>query len=834
LLSNGAPLRKEKKQRGGSEVTVYSYETSALELKPASVFGPLKKKFKDDHASQDSKWVESLFWDLSDGITQEIQNELQVNGGIFNEFAPDDQRSADEIKQGAPKRPSLPKTISVTTKRVHSVAYSGEAIAANQWRLDWGQAIDQADVHFRIIYLTADAAAQASSIQAAIKDPRVAVCVIKKLSADTREALADMLAAEKMRRDHGNSPALRVYADERKAEAMKAVLKQQALEYRTGKVITQADYGIPSAEVFSAPTKSEDLARRLLEKAYDKPLFSPSEIKKPLSDVETRKIFAGLFIKDSAKADRDAVANYGPGLELTKKNAPSELRADDSQAVKRIRELIKGRADIPIKELKTSLCAPPHALTDWLVHLYVFVLLKQGGWELHLNPATQISTIDGKPLPGNKLTAHTLGLIEWNAKLDKGLLGSRLVVSTQKGWNDVLPYARILDENLKTAATPDEEQVRNDSLLMLLRSLREQGVSTEHTLTQIAGSLGGSVSPAFRLTFSRFAAIAAAGDFHEFDVVVRENYALPAHFALAYQTFENAQRLSKAGVDLMSAVAYLRAACVIESSVDEDRRDLLALFGFDSLLSDPSVISARLASFKQWKANYVHAYRKAHRAYYEQLAHILRQVDLIAPCAQTLSTLNGIAELGPPLTTGTSVAADLASIERACSPCPDAVDAAIAGEQPICAKCRWIPATNTLPFSLLDRVQVSTTAGLDDRIQRFKDGTILSALIQAQGKSPRSDLAAVLEAIQASDINKLCASVTDDVVTLIRQLLQAQNLVQVEVSVADILGKLGGIDGDHIDDAIESLAASLREILHKAKATQPIGKRVRLFMKFDR
>ena len=44
--------------------------------------------------------------------------------------------------------------------------------------------------------------------------------------------------------------------------------------------------------------KTEDLARRLLEKAYDKPLFSPSELKKPLSDVEVRKIFSGLFGKE--------------------------------------------------------------------------------------------------------------------------------------------------------------------------------------------------------------------------------------------------------------------------------------------------------------------------------------------------------------------------------------------------------------------------------------------------------------------------------------------------------------------------------------------------------
>src|SRR5205823_14796359 len=61
LISGGSPIRQEKKTRGGSEVTIFSYETAALKQNPSTIFGPLKKKFKDDPAAQDSKWLESLF-----------------------------------------------------------------------------------------------------------------------------------------------------------------------------------------------------------------------------------------------------------------------------------------------------------------------------------------------------------------------------------------------------------------------------------------------------------------------------------------------------------------------------------------------------------------------------------------------------------------------------------------------------------------------------------------------------------------------------------------------------------------------------------------------------
>ena len=833
LFSNGSPLRKDKKQRGGAEVTVYSYETSALEQKPASVFAPLKKKFKDDYSTQDAKWVESLFWDLGDGITPEVQSELQLNGGLFYEFSPDDQRSAEEIKQGVPKQFPLPKTISATTKRVHNITYSGEAIVGTQWRSEWGQQLDQTDVHFRIVYLTGASASESAAIQKALKDPRIAVCTTKKLTPETREALADILAAEKMRRDHANSPTLRSYAEDRRAEAIKAVLNQQALEYRTGKIVTQSDYGIPPSDVFGSPAnKTDDLARRLLEKAYDKPLFSPTEIKKPLSDTEARRIFSGLFGKEPAKADRDAVTNYGPGLELTKKSAPLDMRADESQALKRIRDLIKGKADIPVKEIKVTLCAPPYALTDWLVQLYLFVILKHGGWELLLNQSAPVQTVDGKPLPSNKLTAHTLSLVDWSAKLDKALLGSRLLASTQKGWNEVLEYARVLDANLKTAATPDEEQERNTSLATLLKTLTEQVTQTENNLGKVAGALGGLVGADLKQTFARIRAIGSVSDFQEFDAVVRENYAKPADFTAAYASFEKARRVTDAGVDLMSAVAYLKAACDIEKAVDFERTTLLTLLGFDGLLTNPNLIAARLEQFKKWKISYVHAYQKAHKTFYHQLAGVQKEVEALVPRVRALTRLNTLTDIGPPLATSLTAAAVLAEIEKQTTPCPDATDAAIQGEEALCPKCGW---TNerVLPTQLLSQVQATVLSGLADRIQRFKDAAIHGILQQAAEEGHRADLSTLLKVIQAADADKLIGVVTDDLINFIRQLLRSQNFVQVEVSASDILAEIGGIEGERIDEAVDKLSKALRDKLKEAKSKQPTDKRVRLFVKFD-
>ena len=66
-----------------------------------------------------------------------------------------------------------------------------------------------------------------------------------------------------------------------------------------------------------------------------------------------------------------------------------------------------------------------------------------------LQNSNPITLVNDKPLVGNRLTTYTLALCDWNATLERALLGARLILSVQKGWNDGLPYARVLDDSLK-------------------------------------------------------------------------------------------------------------------------------------------------------------------------------------------------------------------------------------------------------------------------------------------------------------------------------------------------------------------------------------------------
>ncbi len=523
LVQGGFPVRVEKKTRDGKEVAVYSYELSSARESPVRHFAPLKKKAKEDTKAQDAKWLEGLFWGLAD-LTSEAQQELGVSGGALGDYAPSDTRSEKERKEGKLPNYEFPLHGRATTKRVHHVAYGGEVVVADRWKAELGKEIENTDEHFRIAYLTSAPDTSDAAITSDLKDARIAVVRPGPLGEETREALAELLAAEQMKRvcSAPTQSALREYADEKRRAALKVVLKAQLDEYRRGKVLTQKGYGIPVLEIFKGSgSREDDLAGRLLEKAYDTPLFSPKLLKKDLSDPDVRKLFTGLFHKDAAQAEKAAVQNFAAGLEVALKAHPLDFDLSTSQAAAKLRELIGSRDDIPLADLKGAFCRPPYGLTDSMVVLYVLALVRTGGFEVVLKPGSGVTLPDGKPIPGDRLTAHTVPLVDWNAKLDKALMGARLVVSAHKAWNDILPWARVLEPQLKPATTPEEERARGEALLAAFAKLREEIPGVEKGLGELAKLVPGQIPMDLKLAIGQLKGLVATTTPQEFEAAAR-------------------------------------------------------------------------------------------------------------------------------------------------------------------------------------------------------------------------------------------------------------------------------------------------------------------------
>ena len=834
LIQNGFPVRKEKKSRGGEELWVYSYELSAMQAQPGKFFAPLKKKYLQDINRQDEKWVETLFWELG-MITTEAQAELGVNGGLFAAFAPPDQRTVQERQSNQPPQYSLPHRSGASTRRVHRIAYGGEVVVSDRWRDEFGDEVKHTDQHFRLIYLTANPVESDDTIAAALRDTRVAVCRPDYLSSETRDALADFLAADEMRKNSAapNQGTLRDYADTKRRDAIKIILKCQQDEFRRGKVVTQKGYGIQAVQLFATPKDREDtLASILLEKAYDTPLFSPKELKKDFTDTDARKLFGGLFSKGPAKAEKDAVTNFGPGTELTVKSHPAEFKADHSQALAKIREALSGVSDKPINDLKITFCRPPYGLTQEMVTLYVFALVRSGSWEMALSHSPLIQFANGNPLLGNRLTAHTLGLVKWNAQLDKALLGARVVASTQKGWDEVLPFARILDDTFKTAPTPDDELERNEQLVAMLRRLRNEVPEVERGVAALASKLGGAVPKSFGEVCGRLKTLAATESYQQFDAAVRESYRDVEKFRDAYEEYQKGHTLRDRALEISQSRDYLAAACDLNTALTSSRDNLVVLLNVDALLSQPHLVATRLESFSLWKKDYLQAYRTGHRAYYEELSVLAASADVLRSRVFSLARLNTVIELGPPVPGSANVVAAFKRLTDDLWCCPDANEADVQGGNAICPKCQWSTSKSS-PHQSLECLAKAVGQGLGDRLQRFKDASILMILRKAAAEQRRPDLDALLEIIQLADADKLTGMMTDELVAFLRQLLQEANIVQASIALAPILEQIGPIEEDRVDEAISKLAGLLKNAIKNAKAKHGQSKRVRVFLQMD-
>jgi hypothetical protein len=239
-----------------------------------------------------------------------------------------------------------------------------------------------------------------------------------------------------------------------------------------------------------------------------------------------------------------------------------------------------------------------------------------------------------------------------------------------------------------------------------------------------------------------------------------------------------------------------------------------------------------LDSFEKWKANYVQAYRKAHRAFYESLEKIAASAQALRPRVIALDRLNTITELGPPLAGTGNLAGELNQLESAAWLCPDAAEAEVAGTKAICPKCDWTPV-KALPQKDCDRVSSLIAQGLADRIQRLKDASIAAILKKAADESNRADLKSLLEIIQIADADKLVGVITDDLVTFLRKLLQEANIVHETVALQPILNQIGAVEEERIEESLSKLTSLLRTAIKNAKAKHGAGKRVRVLFRLD-
>jgi hypothetical protein len=778
-LKADIPQIKYEKDKGAR----FEAGESTAEDQPQRAFPNFKKKAKANTDEQDRAWRDSLFWDFKDveGVGE---------GSLFDGLG----------KRDAARTLVLPNVTSTkATPSGLKVQYGGEIVVADRWAASLGEPWpNKPEVHFRIVYLTSTAELPKSELQ----DPRIAVCCPATLSEDTRDALAEYVACNRMLdhyndRDHPGKGAFRDWAKNRRREAMKTLLAQQATEYRRGAIVTQKEIGLPANQYFlptpkNAGRREEALAAALLEKAYDAPLFTPKEFKKPFTEADARKVFNGLFAKSPSGADTSARDNFAPGLGLVAKNDLGQLAPQAGSAVVRIQERLSTAKDIPIAELIKELCRPPHGLTEELVRLAILCAVRAGTPPLmiaELNPSAGFKLTNDKEPPGKRLTARQIGQVEWGTKLEKALLGARLKLSDEKSFNEVLPYARVLNPNLPAVHSADDEAERNRELLGLLGTFADDLAEVLDTLKKLAKVLEGQVDAATLETFQRLQAIAATGDYQEFHAVARENYPSPEEFKAACEMLEHARKLTARYPDLQSCKSYLDDLADLKDEALAAQAELLrAQLSFPAVWGgDVTKLGSFLEQFERFRERYGLAYRKAHRDHHEQLEAVLGLLVGLEVELTVIERLNAL-DLGGAI--GANLSSEAQALRSRVRPCA-LKDSTKVVDQPRCVACDW-DGTEAAPREQAEALARRVTEASGDLCKRVAQEAVRKVL----EASEEPGIGTLIDMATVAQVTDLAHALTPDMVERVKGILAAANVEHWDLGLAELVKQVKGGRGE--------------------------------------
>ncbi len=790
--------------------------------KPEKFFGNFKKKAKADIDGQDRAWRASLFWDFK--ALEGAGSEEGFEGGFFDSYAERDV-------EGQPLLPNT--TLARATPRDLRVQYGGEVVVADRWDCKFGETWpNKPEVHFRIVYLTAHAVVDKTELL----DQRIAVCTPAALSADTRENLAELVACDLMlkhynEREYPGKGPFRDWARTRRRSAMAAVLRCHVAEFRLGAIMTRKELGLPANQFFQAAPhargkREEGLAAKLLEKAYDAPLFTARDFKKDFTESDARKVFHGLFDKSCAPADASARDNFAPGLGLVAKNDPATFAVQPGSAVARVQDRLRAASDLALAELVKELCAPPCGLTEEMVRLAALCAVRAGNPPLvlaELNPSAGLKLANGKEPGGKRLTARFINQLKWAPSLEKALLGARLRLSDEKSFNDVLAYAHVVAPALAPTSGPAEDEARNAELMAVLDALKADLPGVRDNLKRLAQVLGGSVDDAILTLFRRLETIAATTSYTEFHDVARANYETLESFRAAYEEYERARRLTARYPELQATRDYLNGLARLDNpDLNLKAQGLLARLGFTSLWSGEAKLPGMLEEFRRFREAYALAYRQAHRDHHHGCATVGQALDAVADKLTVIDRLNAL-ELGAPV--GARLAEEVQTLANATRPCA-LKDNCPVDDRPRCPACNWdgqalVPQAGA--NELIGRVQEAASE-LCKRVAQEAIRKVLEA-------SGQPTIHTLLEMIAAARVEELARVLTPDAVAQMKAVLAAANVEHRDLPLAPLLEDWSVLDEDRVEDFLKRLRERLRGEFDKARRETEGKKRVRFFLK---
>ena len=755
------------------------------EQKNSVKLGILKRAIGDDSVLD--LWLKSLIWKSADTL---------IKPGLYS-----------TVDYEAPK---------IREVEVNKIKYPGEVVLCKDWNEKDGQIVKEH--HFRVVIL-----AQAQEIdETDIQDSRIAVLVPSEITTSLKNAIKTYLAVQEFEAKHlyesdANIEETREWLASEKKAAIRDILAKQPELYKNGHISTKQSLALDKKSIFSDDQVENILAKvvkPLLTNAYSDQLFDSADMLKTFSASEAKKVFEGFFKEGQSSQAKSACKNYGPALGLSKIDNPCQFDPDDQNRVFELfTDKLRANDEIEIWKLYDELKNPPIGLIKELTTVFLLCFVRaHPDFEIRLKLH---SSLDPELKLRGKITSYNISQLEWSGpKLESSF--DRLAKTSERTWDDVVPFGRKIASDLKSVSTAEEIAEQESILLTASRQL-VTGVREDIAALSTSPFFNDNLTEEL-LFLEKAERIAGATNFREFFEIVSDLYpskGMPdlEAFDRDFELIHGLYFVSQNSMKIHAMKEYLCGATLPEDDpLNQERLRLERTLTLRFVIERPSLYEEIKASFEEFKTMYRSQYQIFHREFYKESGLLLQQIQETKTVFEFLRRVEKV---------GIRVKAGL--LEQRCQElrhqlklCGNDDLIHLADGRPTCEEC-GLAMTSTPP-----KEQVAAFTAQIHNCLPSVGSTIVSLLTPLQPIDTSGRLKPFCAALHKKEWMNLPNILTDDLVAYIQECNREASIRYVESDILRLLAqKYKFVEEEDIEELVKDFEAKLKEMFEHAKRDHP-------------
>lgn len=696
------------------------------------------------------------------------------------------------------------------------INYRGTAILTSEWKVDYGEKIT-GNEHFRIIFLTKST----SDIDFNLRDESIAVCVPKELTESAKDLARDYWAISDMEEEYenkGGSEASTIleWVVTKKREIVGNLVNKQRGIYASSEIISLKGIAFDTKQIFYTIDLSKNciqkIASSLLNTAYSKLPIDSNSFNKNLESGDVKKIFEGLFEGASGFAARSACNNFCPGLHLSKSSSACEFDPHLENKVFDIinDKLIENNKALPLWKLYDFLQEPPYGLTREIITLFLLAFVIKD------SPRVDI-ILKNEKLNVSKITSQNIRSIGYKPKMDD--LFDELIEGIGKTWQEVLPFTRLINPELKLVTKSNEVEEQEIILLASLKKLYDEisqiYPKLDSFLPIFLNENNRSLLDSYNSLLNFLKEVSESTSFTIFYENIVDKYPSIEQFKDVLKKYNNLQRIFEKKDQIISLKLYLDNSIIpSDNELYKIKKELSLNIGNTEIFNNPKILDNVLEELIKFKQKYIEKYKVHHIDYYKK---IIEFKNIIEGFKNQVNFLENLLDKKYLYSGNESFLLNkYYQLEKELFICAN--DLKNVENNPICENCQISLAANVLEFSEdIENLSKSLAREIYNKKSILK--SYLKQIVELDELKKIKKLEVLLD---DENINNLLNFLTRENIDYISTLIDKSNIVTIQKNIlGNIDSKFSIIEDKNLDDFIRELRNKILSIFEKEKKNNP-------------